>query len=180
MKKSKDQNLLWYVIYTRPKSEKKIFAKLQKKKIETFLPLQKVMRQWSDRKKKIEVPLFPNYLFVHISSLQRWNVLSVDGVVRFLQFDGKSAIISETEINTIRGSLSRNPEVSHERFHKGDQVVISQGPLKSLEGILVNVKGKKRLAIRIDTIDRSILVDVSPGDLSKLHQSTKDRSIRHL
>ena len=167
MVQSKYPDLLWHVIYTRPKFEKKIFSKLQEKKVETFLPLQKVMRQWSDRKKKVEVPLFPNYLFVNISSSDKWNVLNVDGVVRFLQFGNKSATISEKDINIIRRSLIGNPEVSNQKFNYGDPVVIIRGPLRGLEGVLINNKGKKRLAIRIDIIDKSILVNVPPGDLQK-------------
>ena len=165
---SKEHNLHWYIVYTRPKFEKKIFARLQEKKVEAFLPLQNVIRQWSDRKKRVEVPLFPNYLFVRILPIDRWNVLRVDGVVRFLQFGSKSAIISETEINNIRRSLLANPEVSNQKFDKGDQVVIINGPLRGLEGILVNKKGKKWLAIRIDTIDKSLLVNVLPRDLRKI------------
>lgn len=166
---SEAQSLLWHVIYTRPKFEKRIFVKLQKRKVETFLPLQKVMRQWSDRKKKVEVPLFPNYLFVHISPIDKWNVLCVEGVVRFLQFGGKSATISDIEMNTIRKSLLGDPEVSGKKFDKGDQVVITKGPLKGLKGVLVYNMGKKRLAIRIDTLDKSLLVNVHPGDLQKIH-----------
>ena len=125
------------------------------------------MRQWSDRKKKVEVPLFPNYLFVRISSYDKWNVLAVEGVVRFLQFDGKSAILSEDDMDSIRKSLLANPEVSNEKFERGDHVIIERGPLKGLEGVLVKNNGRKRLAIRIDTIDRSLLVNVSPADLKK-------------
>ena len=165
---SEVQNLLWHVIYTRPRFEKKIFTRLKERKVETFLPLQKVMRQWSDRKKKVEVPLFPNYLFVHISSGDKWNVLSIEGVVRFLQFEGKSAILSETEMNTIRKSLLGNPEISNKRFEKGDQVVIMHGPLKGLKGILVHNNGRNKLAIRINTIDRSILVNISPNNIDKV------------
>ncbi len=161
----KAENLVWHVIYTRPKFEKKIFERLQERKIETFLPLQKVIRQWSDRKKKVEVPLFPNYLFVRISSPDRWNVLDVNGVVRFLQFEGKSAIISETEVETIRKSLLGDLEVSNKKFNKGDQVIIVRGPLKGLKGILIENKGRRRLAIRINIIDKSILVNVSANDL---------------
>ena len=168
MIQSNIQSLPWYVIYTKPKFEKKIFTKLQEKKIESFLPLQKVMRQWSDRKKKVEVPLFPNYLFVRIPSIDKWNVLSVDGVVRFLQLDGKLATISEKEMNSIRKLLLGNPEVSNEKFNKGDQVVINCGPLKGLEGILINNKGVKRLAIRINTIDKSVLVNAPANYLLKV------------
>lgn len=167
MIQSKSQNLNWHVIYTRPKFEKKIFSKLRENNIETFLPLHKVMRQWSDRKKRVEVPLFPNYLFVNIAPKNRWHVLSVEGVVRFLQFEAKPAIVPEKDMETIRKSVLGNPEVSNQRFNNGDHVIIFRGPLRGLEGVLVNTNGRRRLAVRVDVIDKSILVNVSPADLQK-------------
>ena len=162
----KAPNLLWYVLYTRPKFEKKIFMRLQEKRIETFLPLQKVVRQWRDRKKKVEVPLFPNYLFVHITQGEKWKVLNTYGAVRFLRFGQQDSILSEKEIDTIRKSLLGYPIITNRKYNVGDKLKIINGPLCGLEGHLTTQRGRNKLAITIKTIDRSILVEVSPTSLA--------------
>jgi len=161
----------WHVIYTKPRFEKKVFELLQQHKIEAFLPLQRTIRQWKDRKKLVELPLFPSYLFVHISSVNKWEVLSINGVVRFLQFEGRDATLPESDIEAIRKSLVANPEVSdNQEFKYGDEVVITSGPLVGLEGVLVESNGKKRLAIQINAIEKLLLVNVIPGSVAKLQE----------
>ena len=85
----------WIVIYTYPKFEQKIEKELIKIDIETFLPMHEVVRQWSDRKKKLTLPLFPNYLFVRTDSRNRWKVLAIKGVVKFLSNNNQVAFLNE-------------------------------------------------------------------------------------
>jgi transcription antitermination factor NusG len=153
-------NESWHVLYTMPKSEKKIHEILHKKGIESFLPLHSVTRLWSDRKKRIEVPLFPNYIFVKVPPLDRHEVLSVNGVVRYISAEGRPHTVSQKIIDSIRTILLGNPEVIHDSFKNGDVVRVIDGPLRGLKGILVNRKGKDKLAIRIDAVQQSVLVEV--------------------
>jgi len=162
------QNLNWYIIYTRPRYEKKIYFELIKKDIETFLPLQKVIRQWNDRKKKVEVPLFPSYLFVRIPISYKSEISKVHGVVRFLHTGQILSTISETEIMTIRIALKGNPKISTESYFKGSKVRISSGPLSGLQGTLVDQKGNSCLLIRINSMDKNLLVDIPASNVSKV------------
>jgi transcription antitermination factor NusG len=157
----------WYTIYTYPNLEKKIYAALANKNIESYLPLQKVFRQWSDRTKELCVPLFPNYLFVHIENNERGNVLGISGVARILSFDGKPAIIPDTEIRTIRQLENTKVEVEPTLVN-GDRVQIIQGPFAGLEGILFDKKGKKRFGVRLTGFRQSLSLEISRAFLKKL------------
>src|SRR6478609_7030643 len=95
----------WFAVYTRPRSEKQVDILLQKKSIESWCPLQKVQRQWSDRKKIILKPIFTSYVFVHITDKQRIAVLETDGVHNYVQYLGKPAMIRDEEIQLIKSYL---------------------------------------------------------------------------
>jgi transcription antitermination factor NusG len=91
----------WRVVYTYPQQEKKIFNKLLALGMNAYLPLRKIVKQWSDRKKQLEVPLFPNYLFVKVPDIYRFRVLAIPGVTRFISFDGRLAAVSDKEMKMI-------------------------------------------------------------------------------
>jgi transcriptional antiterminator RfaH len=152
----------WYAIYTRQHHEKKVYAQLHQKKIEAYLPLQTTIRQWSDRKKKISEPLFNCYLFVNVTSKTYYSVLNVPGVVRYICFEGKAAVIPDKQIKLIQNLLGQDLEVLEisESFKAGIKVKIKAGPLIDTTGLLVEYIGKKRVIIRIDEINKSILVNV--------------------
>ena len=95
----------WFAIYTRPKNEKKVVAGLEKIGIEVYCPMVKQVKQWSDRKKKVEVPLINSYVFVNIEESDRNVVFEIPGVVRYLFWLGKPAVIQEQEIEVLRASL---------------------------------------------------------------------------
>lgn len=128
----------WYVVYTYPNSEKKIYNELNKRAITAFLPTKKVVRQWSDRKKKLEIPLFPNYIFVKLPPKQMWVVLMIDGVVRFISFDGAPVVVRDTEIDVVKKLISASSEVNNENFCiQGEKVQVKEGPLSGLVGRVV-------------------------------------------
>src|SRR5688572_14119498 len=110
--KQKPNDPKWNVVYTRPKSEKKVASSISKMGIESYLPLQKVVRQWSDRKKKMEVPLFPNYVFVKIEETERGYLYSIKELVRFVSLEKIPVVVRENEILAIKHVLSGNFEVS--------------------------------------------------------------------
>ena len=162
-------NNSWHVVYTYPKQERKIFQQLSEKEIPAYLPSQKVIQQWSDRKKSVEVLLFPNYVFVKVPSVDRYKVLSVPGVTRFIFFDGKPAIVSEKEMAIIKLISGEDMEIEKEDFcQTGDKVRVLCGPLAGLKGRLMEKKGRKRFAIRFDSITQVVSVEIQAAFLEKI------------
>jgi len=163
------EDLTWYVVYTYPKMEKKIFSNLVKQSINAFLPFQRVVRQWSDRKKKLEIPLFPNYVFVQVPEKERFKVFNVPGITRFVSFDGKPAVVSDHEINPIKQIVNNDIQFEHEvSFSSGDRVKVVHGPLAGLEGVLLEKKGGSRFGLHFTSISQSISVDIQYNLLERV------------
>lgn len=131
----------WYVVYTKPKWEKKVADQLNQKGIECYCPLVTQIRQWSDRKKKIEVPLFNSYVFVRLDEKDRNLVFQSSGVVRYLFWLAKPAIVRDEEIRTIKNWLSmpNEYEISVSNIQVGDKIVLESGPFQSQEAIVQEV-----------------------------------------
>lgn len=160
----------WYVLYTYPNSEKKVFQNLQRDNIETFLPLQKVIRQWSDRKKILEVPLFPNYIFVHIRPNEKYKALNVSGIVKYVSFDNKPVFVDPNEISLIKNLVQSNYDLFVENeFSEGDLVYITQGPFAGLEGVLFERKGQQRFGVRIASLSQTVSIEISSSCFRKLN-----------
>jgi transcription antitermination factor NusG len=134
----------WFAIYTRPRWEKKVNHLLLQKGIEVYCPLNKVRRKWSDRIKTVEEPLFKSYVFVKVADEDRTKVRMTDGVVNFVYWDGKPAIIKEKEIQTIKRFLDEyeNVEVVKMELNEGDRVQVVAGPMMDQEGKVMEVKNK--------------------------------------
>lgn len=132
----------WYVVYTKPKWEKKVAERLNEIGVITYCPLIKKTRQWSDRKKIINVPLFNSYIFVQIEDKNRNKVFEITGVVRFLFWLGKPATVKNSEIETIQNWLSAPAayEVSLDQWKKGDKIVLESGPFVSQSATIQEVK----------------------------------------
>ena len=134
----------WYALYTRPRWEKKVNNLLLQKGIEVYCPLNKVRRKWSDRIKTVEEPLFKSYVFVKVGDEERTKVRMTDGVVNFVYWEGKPAIIKEKEIQTIKRFLDEheNVEVVKIELNEGDRVQVVAGPMMDQEGKILEVKNK--------------------------------------
>ena len=158
----------WQVVYTYSQYEKKVYKEFQRRSIESFLPLQKQVRQWSDRKRKVEVPLFPNYIFVRVALQNIWNVLRINGIVKFISSEGRPVTVSDATVDSIKKLVNHEVEVTNELFTEGDIVKVTRGALSGTEGILVEKKGKSRLAIQVNIMKQSVLVDIAPDDLEKV------------
>lgn len=131
----------WYVVYTKPKWEKKVAEQLVQKGIECYCPLITQVRQWSDRKKKVEVPLFNSYVFVRLADTDRNLVFQSTGAVRYLFWLGKPAIVRDEEINTIKKWLITPDqyEISVSSLQVGDKVVLESGPFQSQQAIVQEI-----------------------------------------
>ena len=167
---NKEPNV-WHVVYTRSRAEKKVKDELAFKNIECFLPVQKKLRQWKDRKKWVDMPLISGYCFVNISRKEYDEVLQTDNVVCYVTFEGKAAIIPEQQINGLKQMLKQNDfeiEVSHEKFQPGKKVEIIEGPLVGIKGELVSVRGKNKFILRIEQINSSFTIEIQATRLSFL------------
>ncbi len=138
-RKTTDMN--WYVVYTKPKWEKKVAERLNEIGINTYCPLITKISQWSDRKKKISVPLFNSYIFVQLADKDRNRIFEVTGVVRYLFWLGKHAVVKNFEIEAIKNWLSvpESFEIAVEEWKKGDIVVLDSGPFISQTAVVQEI-----------------------------------------
>lgn len=161
----------WYVVYTRSRAEKKVQLELSIKNIESFLPLQKKLRQWKDRKKWIEMPLMSGYCFVHISRKEYDMVLQTNNVVSYVRFEGKAAIIPDRQIDALKQMLKQydfEVNVTSENFAPGKKVEVIEGPMIGLQGELVKAWGKNKFIIRFNQISSVVSVEIPAEHLSLL------------
>jgi len=144
----------WYAVYTRPRWEKKVASMLQEKGIENYCPINKVTRQWSDRKKVVHEPVFKGYVFVKLEEDKKWQVKEVNGILNFVYFLGKPAKIRDEEIDTIRRFLNEfnDVQVESKGLVVNSEVRIKQGVMMNYHGVVVEVLGN-RAVVKIDTLD---------------------------
>lgn len=131
----------WYVIYTKPKGEKKVAEQLTRFGINCYCPLIQKVQQWSDRKKKIEVPLFNHYVFVQLAEKDRSLVFAAPGVIRYLFWLGKHAIVKEAEINTIKEWLSTGDatDISVTSYQVGENIQLDSGPFSTQNALIKEI-----------------------------------------
>jgi transcription antitermination factor NusG len=148
-----EKNSTWYVVSIRPRWEKKVASNLEAKGIEYYCPLNKVQKQWSDRKKVVLEPLFKGYVFVNIDDAAKWDVKLVDGIVNYVYWLGKPAVVREEDIVTIRKFLQEfeNVEVTDKNLGVNKTVIVKQGVLMNYKGIIVEVSGNKA-KVKIDSM----------------------------
>ncbi len=146
-------NAYWYAVHTRPRWEKKVAATLEELGIVNYCPLNKVKRQWSDRKKTILEPLFKGYVFVQVAEEQRWEMMSVNGIVNYVHWLGKPARIRSGEIDTIRRFLHEfdDVEVTENKIAVHKNVLVKQGVLMNYRGIVLEINGSKA-KVRIESM----------------------------
>ena len=140
--KINEPDLRWYAVYTRPRWEKKVANTLTKKGIENYCPLNKVVRRWSDRKKIVLEPLFPSYVFVRITPVQVSEVFNVNGIVNFVYWLSKRAVIRDKEIERVKHFLNdyENVRLLKTDIKIDDTVRVTHGPLTDFEGNVICIK----------------------------------------
>ena len=159
----------WYPVYTNPRAEKKAYEALLQKGIEAYLPLQRTLKQWSDRKKWVEEPLIKSYLFVRIAQHAQADVLMTRGIARFIYFSGSITAMPDRQIDDLKLLMasSLELEVTEEDLQPGEQIKIKAGPLKGITGEIVAYRSQKQLLIRLKDIGCSILVNVAASFLER-------------
>jgi transcription antitermination factor NusG len=159
----------WYAVYTKPRWEKKVHLLLTEQQLESYCPLNKVYRKWSDRIKVIQEPLFKSYVFVRISEGDKQSVRMTNGVVNFVYWLGKPASIKEKEIDTIKRFLDEHGhvEVYRTEMKEGGQVMVQQGALMGKKGIIKKVFSN-RVEIVIESIGFILTANVQKSKISLL------------
>jgi transcription antitermination factor NusG len=156
----------WYVAYTSANHEKRVAEQFLERSVEHFLPLYESSRQWKDRRMKLQLPLFPGYVFVRLPLCEKLKVLQVPGVARFVGFNGQAAVIAEKEVEALRsstvGHLAARP---HPYLTVGRRIRIQRGALAGVEGILIRRKNRLRVVLSVDLIMKSVSVEVDASDL---------------
>jgi len=157
----------WYAVQTRPRHEKKVVTELQEKRIDSYLPLLTQVHRWSDRRKVVQVPLFPGYVFVHehLDPHVRVSILRIWGVLSFVGPQREAAPIPDSQIEDIRTLLTTKIPLTPYPFLKiGQRVRVRGGALDGLEGILVT-NGHRRLVISVESIQRSLSITIEGYDV---------------
>jgi transcription antitermination factor NusG len=156
----------WHALYVRSRAEKKVLWQLEENGFTAYLPLITQMKQWSDRKKKVEEPLFKSYVFVYSNEREYIPILNVYGVIKFVTFERKAVIVPENQILAIKkfvNDFEKGEEykmMNNEELKVGQKVRIINGPMKGLTGKLETIRNKRHLIVYIDVVGQCIPVHI--------------------
>lgn len=157
----------WYAAYTCAQHEKRVREQLEYRSIEAFLPLYETVHRWKDRRVRLNLALFPGYVFVRLALRDRLQVLQVPGVARLVGFNGAPAALRDEEIEGVRACLAQGYFLKPHRYlDAGQQVRITHGPFQGLEGIVQRKKSGLRFIISLNLILRSVAVEIHEADLA--------------
>jgi len=164
-----DSQPFWYAAYTSANHEKKAAAEISRRGVESFLPLYSAVRRWSDRRVKLEMPLFPGYVFVHLALRDRLRVLLVPGVAKLVGFGGLPAALPDEQVEALRAGLAGQLHAEpHPFLTAGHRVRVKTGPLQGLEGFVVRRKNGLRLVVSLDLIQRAAAVEIDEADVEPI------------
>jgi len=160
---------MWYAVYTKPRWEKKVAGLLTRKNIENYCPLNKVQKQWSDRKKIVMEPLFQSYVFVNVSSIEQLMVRETTGVLNFVYWLQKPAMIREEEIDVIKRFLNEyhNVQIEKSTVNLNDKVRIVGGPLMMREGNVLEIKNKT-VKVLLPTMGYTLVAEIEKSNIQKV------------
>src|SRR5271168_5328431 len=165
--------LNWYALYTCPRHERCVAQQIEERSISCFLPLYRSIRRWKDRRKELELALFPGYVFVRLALKDRLRVLQLPSAVRLVSFNGQPAVLPEAEIDQLRERLARGRVEPHPYLRVGRRVRVCGGPMQGLEGIIVRRKDRCRVVFSLDLIMRSVAVEVDESDVEPVRESQR-------
>ena len=152
----------WYALYVKSRHEKKVALELEAQNIEYYLPLQKVLRQWSDRKKWVEEPLFRSYIFVYVDQNDYYKAVYVPGALKYISFEGEAVKVPQQQIEAIKYYLNEKAplDIDVSEMKEGQRVEVIAGKMIGLQGTLVQVKDKKRVKVEIEVVNSSIFLQI--------------------
>ena len=167
----------WHALYVRSRSEKKVLSQLQEMGIEAYLPLVTQVKQWSDRRKKVEEPLFKSYVFVHSNAKEYLPILNVYGVMRFVTFEHEAVVVPDNQIVAIKKFVEDYEHgeeykmQNHEELREGQLVRIINGPMKGLQGRLETIYNKRHLIVYIEVVGQYIPVHLPRAKVEPVIES---------
>jgi len=166
----------WYVLYVRSRYERRVDESLKENGLETFLPIVTTIRKWSDRQKKLEIPLFTSYVFVNIkSSMDFHKTLSVEGACSFIRFGSEYGIVKDEEINKIKFLVDtdgiKDVKVDNEPYEVGELMLIEYGSLAGIECEVININNENKIIVRLNSINQGITATVPSSYLSKISKA---------
>lgn len=169
MSKQKTEEKNWYAIYVKSRAEKKVAVELEAENIDYYLPLEKRLRQWSDRKKWVEEPLFRSYIFVHIDQKDYYRAL-VQNTVKYITFEGKAVAVPPQQIEAIKIYLDEKDPLhdADENWEVGKKVEVMSGNLIGLKGVLLEAHGKSRVKVEIEVVGSAIILQIPKNKLQLL------------
>ena len=152
----------WFALYTKSRAEKKVCKALRQKGMVVYLPMRKELRQWSDRKKWIEIPIINSYIFVQIPKNDYHKVFEAQGVISYVSQNGKAVSIPNREIEAMQRTVASNLsfDVEESTIRKGQVVTITSGPLKGIRGEVVDLQSSRKLYLRISHIGYTLVVNL--------------------
>ena len=163
----------WFVVKTNPRAEKKVFERISSQGIETYLPLLTTMRQWSDRKKKVEIPLINSTLFVHCIESELYKLFDIQGFQSLLYYLKKPAVVRDYEINNLRILLKEQVEyqtLDSKNLVKGDKVEVIRGPFQGLIATSIEIDRTHKLIVEIEGLEQKFIVHVPRSYVEKIRQ----------
>jgi transcription antitermination factor NusG len=155
----------WYAIYTVPRHEKTVVKRLDAQYIENYLPLYSAARVWHGRKVRVELPLFPGYVFAKMCVSDKWSVLALTGVIRLVSFNDNAAALSDDEIDRLKASLAIFKAEPYSFLKVGRCVRVKSGPFVGMEGRILRRKGGMRLVLSLEFIQSAIAVELDAGEI---------------
>jgi len=179
--KKNSDNRRWYVLYTRSRQEKKVRERFQVEEIECYLPLERKLRIWSDRKKWIEEPIFRSYIFVRVdvgNYHEYLKVLKTEGVVHFVRIEKKPVPVADSLIEAIRKYEASGEYISEEeeaQLKVGDTVEVVRGPMKGLIGTLVSIGKKRKVRIMVEAVQQAVYLNIRKSFLRKIPEPEVER-----
>lgn len=167
MENSQDKQ--WYALYTKSRAEKKVLEQFTSMGIEAYVPMKKVLRQWSDRKKWVEMPIISSYIFIKITPSEYKQAFEVSGIVAYVSYKGKACIIPDNDIMAMKKAIENQLDfsVETETIKKGQLITVTSGPLDGIQGEVMEVKGTRKIILRICNIGYTLVVNLDEATFTK-------------
>jgi len=159
----------WYAAYTCANHEKRVADQLMMRELESFLPQYESVRRWKDRRVRLQLPLFPGYVFVRLALRDRLRVLETPSVVRLVGFNGTPTPLPDKEMEALKACVAAGLAAKpHAYLTVGRRVRIRAGPLAELEGVLIRKRNNYRVVVSLDLIAKSAAVEVDAADVERI------------
>ena len=160
---------VWIVVKTNSRAEKKVHDRIVAQGLESYLPMQTTVKQWSDRKRKIKTPLIPSTLFVKVSLLNWADLYQIQGVSNILKHLGKPAIVKDYELENLRlflNGIEEKPLLNSQKFQKGDNVDVTSGPFKGIKATIIKSRNGIKTIINLESLNASFELEISKNCLA--------------